>query len=298
MRTLLLVGVAAVAAFASQAAEANHRTSGGETVRSERRVIVVDSASAGDATVYRSSADRELAERDYRGRWEGEWQGTWHAEDGRSYEGRYRGNYDGERGASYDAPPPEMRDYRGEYRGERRERMDHRERYERHERIDRRNWSDADWERYCRRDSGAGGAVIGGVVGGVAGNRIAGRGNRTAGTLIGAGVGAIAGAAIDRAEDRRACESWWSRSSQRDYRGRGDSYYGGGYAYEGGYYSGGGYEYAGMQTIVIPGAPIIIEETETTYETVHVAPARARVAPRRAVRPRAAPRPRPRCVCR
>jgi hypothetical protein len=298
MRTLLLVGVAAVAAFASQAAEANHRTSSGETVRTERRVIVVDSASAGDATVYRSSADRELAERDYRGRWEGEWQGTWHAEDGRTYEGRYRGTYDGERGASYDAPQPEMRDYRGEYRGERRERMDHRERYERHERIDRRDWSDADWERHCRRDSGVGGAAIGGVVGGVAGNRIAGRGNRTAGTLIGAGVGAIAGAAIDRAEDRRACESWWSRSSQRDYRGRGDSYYGGGYAYEGGYYSSGGYEYAGMQTIVIPGAPIIIEETETTYETVHVAPARARVAPRRAVRPRAAPRPRPRCVCR
>ena len=297
MRTLLLVGVAAVAAFASQAAEANHRTSSGETVRTERRVIVVDSASAGDATVYRSSADRELAERDYRGRWEGEWQGTWQAEDGRTYEGRYRGTYDGERGASYDAPPPEMRDYRGEYRGERRERMDHRERYERHERIDRRNWSDADWERHCRRDSGVGGAAIGGVVGGVAGNRIAGRGNRTAGTLIGAGVGAIAGAAIDRAEDRRACESSWSRSSQRDYRGRGDSYYGGGYAYEGGYYSGGGYEYAGMQTIVIPGAPIIIEETETTYETVHVAPARARVAPRRPVHRRPAPRPRPRCVC-
>lgn len=290
MRTLLLVGVAAVAAFASQAAEANHRTSGGETVRTERRVIVVDSASAGDASVYRSSADRELAERDYRGRWEGEWQGSWEAEDGRRYEGRYRGTYDGERGASYDAPPPEMRDYRGD----RHERV---ERHVRHERVDRRDWSDADWDRFCRRDDGVGGAAIGSVIGGAAGNRMAGRGNRTAGTLIGAGVGAIAGAAIDRAEDRRACEAWWSRSSQRDYRG-GSGHYGGGYAYEGGYYSGGGYDYAGMQTIVIPGAPIIIEETETTYETVHVAPARARVAPRRPVRHRPAPRPRPRCVCR
>jgi hypothetical protein len=282
MRTLLLVGVAAVAAFASQAAEANHRTTGGETVRTERRVIVVDGASAGDASVYRSSADRELAERDYRGRWEGEWQGTWQAEDGRRYEGRYRGTYDGEHGAGYDAPP-EMHDYRGE----RHERV---ERHVRHERIDRRDWSDADWDRFCRRDDGVGGAVIGGVVGGVAGNRIAGRGNRTAGTLIGAGVGAIAGAAIDRAEDRRACEAWWSRTSSRGHHG-------GGYAYEGSYYSG-GYDYAGMQTIVIPGAPIIIEETETTYETVHVAPARARVAPRRPVHRRAAPRPRPRCVCR
>ncbi len=51
------------------------------------------------------------------------------------------------------------------------------------------------------RDTGVGGAVIGGLVGGVAGNVIAGRGNRTVGTIAGAGVGALAGAAIDRAED-------------------------------------------------------------------------------------------------
>lgn len=53
-----------------------------------------------------------------------------------------------------------------------------------------------------RRDSGIGGALVGGAVGGVAGNLIAGKGNRLAGTLVGAGVGAIAGAAIDRAGDR------------------------------------------------------------------------------------------------
>ncbi|WP_298812161.1 RcnB family protein [uncultured Sphingomonas sp.] len=48
------------------------------------------------------------------------------------------------------------------------------------------------------RDSGLGGAVIGGVAGGVAGNVIAGRGNRLLGTVVGAGAGALVGREIDR----------------------------------------------------------------------------------------------------
>ena len=53
-----------------------------------------------------------------------------------------------------------------------------------------------------RRESGIGGALIGGAVGAVAGSAIAGRGNRLGGALIGGGVGALAGQAIDKAEDR------------------------------------------------------------------------------------------------
>ena len=176
--------------------------------------------------------------------------------------------------------------------------------------VDARGWDDDDMARRCgRRDNGVGGAVIGGVVGGVVGNRVAGRGNRTAGTILGAGAGAIAGAVIDRAEDRdqRAdCDAWWAergRAYYGDYAAHnsydlvpggayaGDAAYAGGtYAYQGGY--------GGMQTIIIPGAPIIIEETETFYETVTIPGprVRARVAhrprARRAARPAA-----PRCTC-
>jgi hypothetical protein len=52
-----------------------------------------------------------------------------------------------------------------------------------------------------RRETGLGGALIGGVAGGLIGNRVAGHGDRLIGTAAGAAVGAIAGAAIDRAED-------------------------------------------------------------------------------------------------
>ncbi|MFN3818809.1 RcnB family protein [Blastomonas sp.] len=69
----------------------------------------------------------------------------------------------------------------------------------------------------CRRDSGLGGAAIGGAVGGLAGNRIAGRGNRTGGTLIGAGVGAVAGMVIDKAEDRERCKQLLARETQGGY---------------------------------------------------------------------------------
>lgn len=293
MRTLLLVGIAGIAALTADAAQANH---GAETTRVERRVILVDGTSRGDEAVYRSGDDRVLAESDYRGRWDGEWSGGW--DDNReTYEGTYRGRYDRDGHAD--------RDDRA-----------HSARRTRHQERREVRYSDDDLARICRRDDGVGGAAIGAVVGGVAGNRIAGRGDRIAGTLLGAAGGAIVGAVIDRAEDAR-CNGYWRRAdsdggyrhreyrhdTRRDDRGydyRGD-YGSDGYGYQGGYYesgySEGGYYGGGVTTIVIPGAPTIIEETETTYETVTLAAPRARAAPRRHVR-RAPARPRPRCVCR
>ena len=75
-----------------------------------------------------------------------------------------------------------------------------------------------------------------------------------------------------------------------------------GYDYGGEY----GHEGWGYREIVTPGAPIVVEEIETTYETVaQPVAARARVATRARVAParaqRAAPvrrSVRPRCVCR
>ncbi len=314
MRTLFLAGIASIAALTAVPALANH---GSETTRVERRVIVVDGASTGDEAVYRSGDDRVLAESDYRGRWQGEWTGTWEDSEGRQYNGTYEGAYDGARGADYDAPPPApVRARHQERREVRRDARHDASRYD-ERRADSRRYDDRELSRLCRRDDGVGGAAIGGVVGGVAGNRIAGRGNRSAGTLLGAAGGAIVGAVIDRAEDGQ-CRDYWNRTGRGDgyssdgyrydgeqryddryaYRGdygaRGDSY-----GYEGGYYessSSGSYYGGGVTTIVIPGAPTIIEETETTYETVTVAAPRARVAPRRAHR--RAPVRRPRCVCR
>ncbi len=71
------------------------------------------------------------------------------------------------------------------------------------------------------RDSGIGGALVGGAVGGLVGNRIAGRGDRVIGSVAGAAVGAIAGAAIDRAgDDRNDRDGGW-RGDGRDYDDRG-----------------------------------------------------------------------------
>ena len=71
-----------------------------------------------------------------------------------------------------------------------------------------------------RRDSGIGGALVGGAVGGVVGNRIAGRGDRVIGSVAGAAVGAIAGAAIDRAgDDRNDREGGWRGDRGYDDRG-------------------------------------------------------------------------------
>ncbi|MEQ1509566.1 MAG: glycine zipper 2TM domain-containing protein [Sphingopyxis sp.] len=309
IRTLLLVGIAAIAAVSADAAYANH--DGHSSVRTERRVIVVDGNNAEDAEVYRSADDRAPTEGDYRGRWNGQWNGTWESPEGQIYRGQYDGSYDPNAEGARHVTRPLYRDREG--------RVIHRAPAHR-----TGNWSDDDLSRMCRRDDGVGGGLIGGVVGGVAGNRIAGRGNRTAGTLIGAGVGAIAGSAIDRAEDRRACDDYWRRtdgrrygaaygsgdrrydtsygSGDRNYRDdhyrsgrhhRDDRYNDGGY--ESGYY---GYDYipGPATTIIIPGQPVIIEETETIYETVSVAAPRARVAPRRRVH-RAAPRPRARARC-
>ena len=270
MRTMLLVATAATCAWWASSAEA-------QQTRTERRVIVVqpDQASA-DHDVYVSGDDRALNERDYRGRWvEGEW-----TPDRRRFEGVYEVD---ERAG----PPP-----RGPYReGHRRDRGDE----WRGAGFDAGRWDDEEMMRRCRGGGGVTGAAIGGVAGGAIGNRVAGRGNRTVGTVVGAVAGAVAGAAIERSADARACEQW-----SRDYEARTRYGHGGGY-YQGGDYAAydGGYAYGGMQTIVIPGQPVIIEETETTYENVVVHEARPRVrhrvAPRRTVH---RPRPRPRCVCR
>lgn len=296
MRTFLLVGIAAFAALSADVAYATH--DGRSSTRVERRVIVVDGNGAEDAEVYQSADDRAPTEGDYRGRWNGQWNGTWETPEGQVYHGQYDGSYD----ANADA---DAHHARHTTRGS----GDRRMRHAAPPPYAERNWSDDDLSRMCRRDDGVGGGLIGGVVGGVAGNRIAGRHNRTAGTLIGAGVGAIAGMAIDRAEDRRACDDYWRRTDGRQTHGYGsgdrryETAYGSGDRYEDGYYEPGysrasyGYDYipGPATTIVIPGQPVIIEETETTYETVTIAAPRARVAPRRRVH-RA--RPRARCTCR
>jgi len=130
------------------------------------------------------------------------------------------------------------------------------------------------WLADCRhrvssRDSGVGGALIGGAAGGLVGNRIAGRGHRTVGTLAGAAVGAAAGMAIDKAEDSRRnrdeCEAYLD-----DYYAR--------------YTQGGGYYGGGMQPAVMApsaqGQPRCTETVEYVYEDVPVRPAR-RTIPRR-----------------
>jgi len=139
-------------------------------------------------------------------------------------------------------------------------------------------------QRLSRRDSGVGGAVIGGVVGGLAGNRIAGKGNRTVGTLAGAAIGAVAGAAIDKAEDagrnRDECEAYLDdylvRYDQGGYPGHG---YGHGQAYG---YSQAGYGYAAggccmmaqpmMMVPVMQAKPQCTETVEYVYEDVPVRP--------------------------
>ncbi|CDO34602.1 MULTISPECIES: glycine zipper 2TM domain-containing protein [Novosphingobium] len=128
--------------------------------------------------------------------------------------------------------------------------------------------------RVSRRDSGVGGALIGGAVGGLAGNRIAGSGNRTVGTIAGAVVGAAVGAAIDKAEDagryRDECEAylddyyaWYTRSAN----------YSPGYGY-------------GPATYVAPMSrpePECTETIEYVYEDVPERPApRKRYIPRHA----------------
>ncbi|MPS67438.1 MAG: glycine zipper 2TM domain-containing protein [Novosphingobium sp.] len=151
------------------------------------------------------------------------------------------------------------------------------------------------WLADCRqrvgsRDSGVGGALIGGAIGGLAGNRIAGRGNRTVGTIAGAAVGAVAGAAIDKSEDRaRArdeCEAYLDDYYAR-YTQSAGTYggYGAGYAYPANAPT---YGYAAQgccmsqPVAMVPVAqPQCTETVEYVYEDVPVRPAR-RTIPRRA----------------
>jgi len=141
-------------------------------------------------------------------------------------------------------------------------------------------------QRLSSRDSGVGGAVIGGLVGGVAGNRIAGPGNRTVGTVAGAAVGAVAGAAIDKAEDRGRnrdeCEAYLDDYYARYERGGAYP----GYAPQG-YYPAYGYPAQGccmtqpmMMVPVAQPKQNCTETVEYVYEDVPVRPAR-RVIPRR-----------------
>ncbi|HUD29310.1 MAG TPA: glycine zipper 2TM domain-containing protein [Novosphingobium sp.] len=151
-------------------------------------------------------------------------------------------------------------------------------------------------QRLSSRDSGVGGAVIGGLVGGVAGNRIAGSGNRTVGTIAGAAVGAAAGAVIDKTEDsgrnRDECEAYlddyYARYNQQAAYPGGPVY--GGYPQQGYYAAPGyGYGYAAqgccmaqpmMMVPVRQAQPNCVETVEYVYEDVPVRPAR-RVIPRR-----------------
>lgn len=349
MRTLLLVGIAAIAAWSADPAMANQSHPTQSQTRVERRVIVVQGDMPTDAEVYRGADDRVLTEADYRGRWQGEWDGAWEA-NGRRYRGTYEGVYDvgagqaayggaqvadaGYRNAGYAAPvapPMPIRVNHAGYGGYQADlpppppapRV--RSRYS--ENAGYRG--DADYRgNDCRPGNGtagAAGAAVGAVVGGVAGNRIAGRHERLAGTMIGAGVGVLAGIAVDRAASRNNCGSngrgngyaegygddrgyagYDDRGYEehREYEGRAHGGHGSAHGQNGGgyAYNGAGYDYGygapTVTTIVVPGQPIIIEETETTYETVTLAAPRARVAPRRPARRAVVSRPRPRCTCR
>lgn len=144
----------------------------------------------------------------------------------------------------------------------------------------------AAWLADCRhrlaaRDSGIGGAVIGGVVGGIAGNRIAGRHDRTVGTIAGAAIGAVAGAAIDKAEDagrnRDECEAYLD-DYYASYTQGAQSW---GYAHPHLAYATYGQSAPGCcmgQPVMAPvmmsqGAPHCTETVEYVYEDVPVRPA-------------------------
>ena len=166
------------------------------------------------------------------------------------------------------------------------------------------------------RDSGLGGAVIGGVVGAVAGNVIGGRGNRLAGSLIGGGVGALAGAAIDLSDkagrgyreprvrhnrhddDRQVVyddnrgdrDGGYDEGSRRVYRGDNDrgyegrrSHWGrGGRGYDrnyGGYNRGYSYGYGAPEVTVITyqSQPVVTTTTTTSEQVIYAKSAYHRV---------------------
>lgn len=61
-----------------------------------------------------------------------------------------------------------------------------------------KEWVGKDGKRYCRRNNGTTGLVVGGVGGALLGRTIDTRGDRTLGTVGGAVAGALAGRAIER----------------------------------------------------------------------------------------------------
>jgi uncharacterized protein YcfJ len=66
-----------------------------------------------------------------------------------------------------------------------------------------REWDGRDGQRYCTRNNGTTGLIVGGVGGALLGRAIDTRGDRTVGTLGGAALGALAGREIDRGGSRR-----------------------------------------------------------------------------------------------
>lgn len=163
--------------------------------------------------------------------------------------------------------------------------------YDGYDPAGREEWLADCRQRLSSRDSGVGGAAIGGLVGGVAGNRIAGRGNRTVGTIAGAAVGAAAGAVIDKAEDRgrnrEECEAYLDDYYTRYTQGGYGAGYRAGYGYpQQGYYSAYGQPVMMVPVMMVPAMqmqpqpPHCTETVEYVYEDVPVRPAR-RVIPRR-----------------
>ena len=166
------------------------------------------------------------------------------------------------------------------------------------------------------RNSGVGGALVGGAIGGVAGNVIAGHGDKLGGTLVGAGAGALAGYAIDRGSDRH------DRRGPPPYRGGpgygrgpgngapypmpprmpyppsvihdGDTTVttttSGGYA-GGSYVNGWYYPGATVTTVTIASTPVVTTTTEVFEDTVTYS------RPHKVWRKRVG-HPRPKCSCR
>jgi uncharacterized protein YcfJ len=70
-----------------------------------------------------------------------------------------------------------------------------------------REWTGKDGRRYCRRNNGTTGLIVGGVGGALVGRAIDTGGDRTLGTLGGAALGALAGRAIERERAKKSGRS-------------------------------------------------------------------------------------------
>jgi uncharacterized protein YcfJ len=68
-----------------------------------------------------------------------------------------------------------------------------------------REWDGRDGRRYCTRNNGTTGLIVGGVGGALLGRAIDTRGDRAVGTIGGAALGALAGREIDRGGSNRRC---------------------------------------------------------------------------------------------